>query len=55
MRASRGLKWKNKMYKLKRSIRKSFQSNEEWHLFYCNSSLGCRVIQDNGLCKLDDL
>ena len=36
-------------------MKKSFQSGEEWRLFYCNSSLGCRVIQDNGLCKLDDL
>ena len=24
-------------------------------LFYCESSLGCRVIQDFDLCKLDDL
>ena len=24
-------------------------------LFYCDSTLGCRVIQDFNLCKLDDL
>ena len=24
-------------------------------LFYCDSTLGCRVIQDFDLCKLDDL
>ena len=34
---------------------KSFQSDEEWRLFYCNSILVCQVIQDFGLCKLDDL
>ena len=28
------------------------KSNEEWHLFYCNSILGCQVIQDS--CKLED-
>ena len=22
-------------------IRKSFQNDEEWHLFYCDSTLGC--------------
>ena len=27
-------------------IRKSFQNDEEWHLFYCDSTLGSRVIQD---------
>ena len=36
-------------------IRKSFQNDEEWRLFYCDSTLGCRVIQDFDLCKLDDL
>ena len=36
-------------------IRKSFQSDEEWRLFYCDNTLGCRVIQDFDLCKLDDL
>jgi len=36
-------------------IRKSFQNDEEWHLFYCDSTLGCRVIQDFDLCKLDAL
>ena len=35
-------------------VRKSFQNNEEWHLFYCDSTVGCRVIQDFDLCKLDD-
>ena len=34
---------------------KSFQSDEEWRLFYCDSTLGCQVIQDFDLCKLDDL
>ena len=37
------------------AIWKSFQSDEEWRLFYCNSILVCRVIKDVGLCKLDDL
>ena len=36
-------------------IRKSFQNDEEWRLFYCDSTLGCRVIQEFDLCKLDDL
>ena len=36
-------------------VLKSFQSDEELHLFYCDSTLGCRVIQDFDLCKLDDL
>ena len=27
-------------------IWKSFQNDEEWRLFYCDSTLGCRVIQD---------
>ena len=35
--------------------RKSFQNDEEWRLFYCDSTLDCRVIQDFDLCKLDDL
>ena len=34
-------------------IRKSFQN--EWCLFYCDSALGCQVVQDFDLCKLDDL
>ena len=34
-------------------IWKSFPSDEEWRLFYCDSTFGCRVIQDFGLCKLD--
>ena len=32
-------------------IRKSFQNDEEWRLFHCDSTLGCRVIQDFDLCK----
>ena len=24
----------------------NFQSDEEWCLFYCHSSLGCRINQD---------
>ena len=36
-------------------IRKSFQNDEEWRLFYCDSTFGCWVIQDFDLCKLDDL
>ena len=36
-------------------IQKSFQNDEEWRLFYCDSTLGCRVIQDFDLCKLDEL
>ena len=27
------------------------QSDEKWHLFYCNSSLRCRVIQGFDLCN----
>ena len=34
---------------------KSSQSDEEWHLFYCNTILCYRGIQGFGLCKLDDL
>ena len=36
-------------------IQKRFQNDEEWHLFYCDSTLGCRVIEDFDLCKLGDL
>ena len=36
-------------------IWKSLQNDEELRLFYCDSILGCPVIQDFGLCKLDDL
>ena len=36
-------------------IRNNFQNDKEWRLFYCDSTLGCRVIQDFALCKLDDL
>ena len=32
-------------------IRKSFQSDLEWHLFYCDSTLGCWVIQDFDLTR----
>ena len=32
----------------------SLQSDEEWCLFYCDSTLGCWVIEDIYLCKLDD-
>ena len=46
------LKWSGICYYL---IRKSFQYEEEWRLFYCDSALGCRVIQDFDLCKLDEL
>ena len=35
-------------------IRKSFQNDEEWHLFQRDSTLGCRLIQDFDLCKLDE-
>ena len=27
-------------------MQKSFQNDEEWHLFYCDSTLGCPVIHD---------
>ena len=33
----------------------SFQNDEKWRLFYCDSTLGWRVIQDFDLYKLDDL
>ena len=36
-------------------IPKSFQNDEEWRLFYCDRTLGCGVIPDFDLCKLDDL
>ena len=36
-------------------VQKSFQSDEEWHLFYCDNTLGCWVIQDFDLCKLENL
>ena len=36
-------------------IFKSFQNDEEWRLFYCDSTLSCPVIQDVDLCKLDEL
>ena len=35
------------------SCSKELQNDEEWRLFYCDSTLGCRVIQDFDLCKLD--
>ena len=34
-------------------VRKSFQNDEEWRLFCFDRTLGCRVIQDFDLCKLD--
>ena len=34
-------------------VRKSSQNDEEWRLFFCDSTLGCLVIQDFHLCKLD--
>ena len=36
-------------------IRKIFHSDEEWHLFYCNNILRCRVIRGFVSCELDDL
>ena len=36
-------------------IQKSFQKDEEWHLFYYDSTLGCWVIQDFDLSRLHDL
>ena len=36
-------------------IWKSFQNDEDWCLFCCDSTLGCRVVQDFDLCKLDYL
>ena len=36
-------------------MQKSFQNDKEWHLFYCDSTLGCGVIEDFDLCKLEDL
>ena len=44
--------WNEMFYYL---IRKSLQNDEQWRLFYCDSTLGCWVIQDFDLCKLDDL
>ena len=37
--------------------KKGFQNIKEWHLFYCDSTLGCRelTIRDFDLCKLDYL
>ena len=35
-------------------IRKSVQNDEQWLLFYCDSTLSCGVIRDLDLCKLDD-
>ena len=34
---------------------KELLNDEERRLFCCDSSLGCRFIQDFDLCKLDDL
>ena len=36
-------------------IRNNFQNDKEWHLFCCNSILGCQVVQDFDFWKLDDL
>ena len=43
--------WHEIFYEL---TQKSFQNDEEWRLFYCDSTFGSRVIQDFGLRKLDD-
>ena len=43
--------WQEIFYYL---IGKSIQNDEEWRLFYCDSTLGCWVIQDFNLCKLDE-
>ena len=37
------------------SFWRAFKVHDEWPLFYCNSILVCRVIQNFGLCKWDDL
>ena len=34
---------------------RAFKMMESSYLFYCDDTLGCRVIQDFDLCKLDDL
>ena len=44
--------WNDFFYYL---IWNSFKNDKEWRLFYCDSTIGCRVIQDFDLCKLDDL
>lgn len=44
--------WHENLYYL---IGKSFQNIEEWLLLYFNSIIGCWVIQDFDLCKLQDL
>ena len=44
--------WHKIFYSL---IRKSFQNDEEWRLFYCDSTLGYWVLQDFDLRKLDNL
>ena len=33
---------------------KELSKNEEWRLFYCDSTLDFGVIRDFDLCKLDD-
>ena len=45
MRASRGLKWKNKMYKLKRSINAFNNYNLKWRL-------GAQDVQELPLCSI---
>jgi len=37
------------------SYSKELQNDDEWYLFYRDSTLGCRVIQDFDLSKLDEL
>ena len=32
----------------------NFQNDEEWRIFYCDSTPGWRVIQDFDFYKLDD-
>ena len=35
-------------------FKRAFKNDQEWWcFFYCDSTLGCRVIQDFDLCKLD--
>ena len=34
---------------------KELSNEEEQNLFYCDSTLGCQVIQDFDLSKLEDL
>ena len=48
MRASRGLKWENKMYKLKRSIKIAG--------FFCDvvmAFMSCNIARDKQLCRAE--